>query len=95
VIVSGDVPSPIDPPKGCRFHTRCPFRQDRCVAEAPKLRRVDGRDVACHFAGEVDLNDQGTDGGGIPEDTPNIVDPVDHALGGGKGGSKISSVPTP
>ncbi len=97
VIVSGDVPSPIDPPTGCRFHTRCPFRQDRCVAEAPKLRRVDGRDVACHFAGEVDLNDLETDEGGMAGRTLNLVDSretaprsadlADRVLGGGKGGS--------
>lgn len=56
VILAGDLPSPINPPKGCRFHTRCPFSQDRCVNEAPALRRVDDRDVACHFAGEADLS---------------------------------------
>lgn len=55
VILSGDVPSPIDPPAGCRFHTRCPFKQDRCVNEVPHLRMVGDREVACHFAGEVDF----------------------------------------
>jgi oligopeptide/dipeptide ABC transporter ATP-binding protein len=44
VILAGDVPSPIDPPPGCRFHTRCPFVVDRCRAEVPVLE--DG--VACH-----------------------------------------------
>ena len=85
VIVSGDVPSPIDPPTGCRFHTRCLFRQDRCVAEEPTLRRVEGRDVACHFAGEVDLNDLGTDEEGMAGSTLNLVDPADSVLGGDKG----------
>lgn len=55
VILSGDVPSPIDPPTGCRFHTRCPFKQDRCVSEPPPLRAVQHRQVACHFAGDVDF----------------------------------------
>ena len=55
VVLVGDVPSPIDPPKGCRFSSRCPFRRERCDVEAPPLRRIEGRDVACHFAGEVDL----------------------------------------
>jgi len=60
-VLAGDLPSPIDPPTGCRFHTRCPFSQERCVNEAPELRRVEGRDVACHFAGEVDLTALATD----------------------------------
>lgn len=55
VILSGDVPSPINPPAGCRFHTRCPFKQDRCINQVPRLRMVRDRQVACHFAGEVDF----------------------------------------
>ncbi|HYD29795.1 MAG TPA: peptide ABC transporter ATP-binding protein [Azospirillaceae bacterium] len=50
VLPKGDLPSPLNPPKGCAFHTRCPYAQERCVAEAPPLREVDGRAVACHFA---------------------------------------------
>jgi oligopeptide transport system ATP-binding protein len=53
IILSGDVPSPMDPPHACRFHTRCLYRQDICVAEAPALREVAGRRVRCHFAGEL------------------------------------------
>ena len=49
-VVSGDPPSPIDPPAGCRFHPRCPLAQDRCREEAPALRSMPGgRQVACHL----------------------------------------------
>jgi peptide/nickel transport system ATP-binding protein len=52
--VGGDLPSPVDPPQACRFHTRCPFVQPtRCVDEEPLLRDVDGHLVACHYAEAV------------------------------------------
>jgi len=49
IVLRGDVPSPIDKPSGCTFHTRCPWARDRCVTEKPLLRLVAGRSVACHF----------------------------------------------
>ncbi|MFG1260604.1 oligopeptide/dipeptide ABC transporter ATP-binding protein [Xanthobacter flavus] len=50
-IVGGDLPSPFSPPKGCRFHTRCPIAVGRCAIEAPALSDAgDGHLVACHLA---------------------------------------------
>jgi oligopeptide/dipeptide ABC transporter ATP-binding protein len=50
IVLEGDVPSPINPPSGCTFHTRCPFVFDRCKIERPPLKPVaDGRRVACHL----------------------------------------------
>jgi peptide/nickel transport system ATP-binding protein len=50
VILTGDVPSPIRPPKGCRFHTRCPYAFDRCRSEEPALRPLaEGHLAACHL----------------------------------------------
>ena len=47
--LQGELPSPLDPPAGCAFHTRCPLAQARCRAEVPALREGAGRRVACHL----------------------------------------------
>ena len=50
IILKGDVPSPINPPKGCRFHTRCPYAFDRCRVEEPKLQATEPEHLAaCHL----------------------------------------------
>ena len=48
-VLQGEVPSPLAPPSGCHFHPRCPHATPRCAQEAPRLRPVEGRQVACHL----------------------------------------------
>jgi len=56
IILQGDVPSPVNPPKGCRFHPRCSYAKDICGKETPELADLGGEHfVACHFARELSL----------------------------------------
>jgi oligopeptide/dipeptide ABC transporter ATP-binding protein len=56
VVLSGEVPSPLDPPSGCHFRTRCLYAQDICARERPSLRQIAGNHlVACHFAEQLQL----------------------------------------
>ena len=48
-LLQGEIPSPVDPPSGCRFHTRCPYATEKCRQEEPQMRQFGDREVACHF----------------------------------------------
>jgi dipeptide transport system ATP-binding protein len=50
IVLKGELPSPLNPPKGCVFSTRCPYVTERCKVERPQPRLLDGRYVACHYA---------------------------------------------
>jgi len=55
LIVEGDLPSPLNPPSGCTFRTRCPHATEHCVENKPELRTVQGHQVACHRVEEINL----------------------------------------
>lgn len=57
-ILGGDVPSPVNPPSGCAFRTRCTFAREACAQARPELRRVGTHEVACHFAEEIIEHDK-------------------------------------
>jgi oligopeptide/dipeptide ABC transporter ATP-binding protein len=79
IILKGDVPSPANPPSGCRFHTRCWLRErlgnpERCTTEDPPLRVLDtSHEVACHFAEEVEGSTERALATGRPAPTPTVA----------------------
>ncbi|SNR93064.1 peptide/nickel transport system ATP-binding protein [Haloechinothrix alba] len=72
ILIPGDLPSPSSPPSGCRFHTRCPWRQpERCDTERPELREVaPGHRVACHYAEEILAGELRPRSADVASDTP-------------------------
>jgi peptide/nickel transport system ATP-binding protein len=75
ILLTGDLPSPANPPAGCRFHTRCPWKQERlCATDRPELRDLGGgHKVACHYAEEI------ADGRIVPSHNAARVVPAGHA----------------
>ena len=65
--LEGEIPSPMNPPSGCKFHTRCAYVQDRCRSEEPALvAKDDDHLVACHFADELAGQLAGETGPSVP-----------------------------
>ncbi|MDQ0430925.1 MULTISPECIES: ABC transporter ATP-binding protein [Caryophanaceae] len=62
IVLRGDVPSPIDPPSGCRFHTRCPYATEKCQVDVPELRTAssmkEGHEAACHYIEEIESGEK-------------------------------------
>lgn len=71
--LTGDIPSPINPPPGCRFHTRCPLAREVCRTTVPEVHVfADGVRSACHFAEQVRTSDEPEPHEGIPADVDSV-----------------------
>lgn len=57
IILEGDIPSPVNPPSGCVFHTRCPAAEEKCATTPPPVKRVGQAESRCHFAEEIGASD--------------------------------------
>ncbi len=91
ILLQGEMPSPLDPPPGCRFHTRCPYAVDRCRVEVPALvPDADGHATACHRMAELPptVAVPGDDG------LSPTLEKLFAAFGGAKEGSTPSGVGT-
>jgi oligopeptide/dipeptide ABC transporter ATP-binding protein len=75
VVLSGELPSQLDPPAGCRFHTRCPLAVERCRTEVPALREIGGGSVACHLVDDDGSGPDVRDTADDPTDPPRTESP--------------------
>ena len=77
-MIEGEIPNPIDPPRGCAFHPRCPLAFDRCRVELPALRAAGRGEVACHIAaGDANLPDDVLRLGILQESPPSRLQGTD------------------
>src|SRR5262249_57367097 len=76
VVRQGDGPSPLDPPSGCRFHTRCPHARERCRTEEPVLEEDGSPEVhrtACHFWREIEIPEAALSSASPLQSNPNLA----------------------